>query len=496
MARITPPAMRLLRSDPFAPLVAALEVFDDSTQTATPAGLLSERVVAPRAPRLGADSRAGRARDLPGHPRPRRPRGDRTAARREPSGRARASSASSSTTTPAPRPAGRRQPSTSPATCASSSTTPAQAAERPRARGQRRRARAGAARRPRASRRSSRGWAPRGSTPTPTGSSSPSCSRTHRSRSSIPAARSGRSGQHRLACAATSEWGTGRMPAPALAKAVLEQRPIQVTDEIDDGERTRRVVNPTETAAAQEKAHAMQERFAEWCWEEPDRAAAARRRVQPAVQRARAARLQRRRAAADAARAWRARSPRDAPARRRRADARRARRRAVSPGRRRQDRRDGDRRDASCGASAWSESPPSWSRTTCSSSSPANGLQLYPQARILAASGEDLAGEKRRAFVARAAANDWDAIIMTRSAFERIPVVRRDQSAYAERELERAASDARTRAGRGGLTVKRLEKLVLAAEERLQERLDGRGPGAVLRADRDRLPDRRPMPRP
>ena len=71
---------------------------------------------------------------------------------------------------------------------------------------------------------------------------------------------------------ATSEWGTGRMPAAQIAKAAIEQRPIQVTDEIDDGERVRRVVNPTETTAAQEKAQAMQERFAEWCFEQPDRA--------------------------------------------------------------------------------------------------------------------------------------------------------------------------------------------------------------------------------
>ena len=56
LARITPRAVQLLRCDPFAPLVRALEVFDDSTQQATPATLLSERVVAPRAPRLGADS--------------------------------------------------------------------------------------------------------------------------------------------------------------------------------------------------------------------------------------------------------------------------------------------------------------------------------------------------------------------------------------------------------------------------------------------------------
>ncbi len=56
MARVVPPAVRVFRSDPFAALVAALEVFDDASQTAAPAGILSERVVAPRAPRLGADS--------------------------------------------------------------------------------------------------------------------------------------------------------------------------------------------------------------------------------------------------------------------------------------------------------------------------------------------------------------------------------------------------------------------------------------------------------
>src|SRR2546430_11681886 len=57
-------------------------------------------------------------------------------------------------------------------------------------------------------------------------------------------------------------------------------------------------------------------------------------------------------------------------------------------------------------------------------------LQLYPQARVLAASSEDLAGEQRRAFVARAAANDWDAIILTRSAFQRLPASHDTPIAY------------------------------------------------------------------
>ncbi len=88
-------------------------------------------------------------------------------------------------------------------------------------------------------------------------------------------------------------------------------------------------------------------------------------------------------------------------------------------------------------------------------------LQLYPQARVLAASGDDLAGEKRRAFVARAAANDWDAIIMTRSAFQRLPVSADTELAYRQRELDQLRSMLERARGQSGLTVKRLEKLVL-----------------------------------
>ena len=121
-----------------------------------------------RAPRAAAGRRhaAGRARDLPRHPRPRRARGDRIGcSAQDPTRRARGS-ASSSTTTP-PQAGWCPRPSTSPATCAPSSTRPARPpAERHVAPGQRRGARAGAARRPRRPRRSSRGSAPRGSTPT------------------------------------------------------------------------------------------------------------------------------------------------------------------------------------------------------------------------------------------------------------------------------------------------------------------------------------------
>jgi len=49
-ARVAPPVMRHLKTDPSAPLVKALEVFDETTQTATPAEIMSKRVVVQREP--------------------------------------------------------------------------------------------------------------------------------------------------------------------------------------------------------------------------------------------------------------------------------------------------------------------------------------------------------------------------------------------------------------------------------------------------------------
>ena len=49
-------------------------------------------------------------------------------------------------------------------------------------------------------------------------------------------------------------------------------------------------------------------------------------------------------------------------------------------------------------------------------------LQLYPQARVLVAQREDLQADRRRLFVARCATGNWDAVILSRSAFERIPM--------------------------------------------------------------------------
>ena len=60
-------------------------------------------------------------------------------------------------------------------------------------------------------------------------------------------------------------------------------------------------------------------------------------------------------------------------------------------------------------------------------------LQLYPQAKVLVTQREDLQAGRRRQFVARCATGDWDAVIMSRSAFERIPMSADAQREYLER---------------------------------------------------------------
>jgi hypothetical protein len=57
LARVAPPQGGF-RGDPFAPLVYALEEFDPAEQRATKSAIFTRRVVAPRTPRLGADTAA------------------------------------------------------------------------------------------------------------------------------------------------------------------------------------------------------------------------------------------------------------------------------------------------------------------------------------------------------------------------------------------------------------------------------------------------------
>lgn len=70
--------------------------------------------------------------------------------------------------------------------------------------------------------------------------------------------------------AATSVWGTDHKSAGELFEALLNCKSVRVTSESIDG---KRVLDPTVTEAAKDKAEQIAEKFATWVWEDPERAA-------------------------------------------------------------------------------------------------------------------------------------------------------------------------------------------------------------------------------
>jgi hypothetical protein len=107
-------------------------------------------------------------------------------------------------------------------------------------------------------------------------------------------------------------------------------------------------------------------------------------------------------------------------------------------------------------------------------------MQLYPEARILLGSSEELSRKNgRRRFVARAATADWDAIVITMSAFERIGMTKASQQEYLDREEAEMEEWLRNARDGEGLTVKRLEKALHRFRTKVLDRVEGkpRDPG-------------------
>ena len=215
---------------------------------------------------------------------------------------------------------------------------------------------------------------------------------------------------------ATSTWGTSRYPAPALAQAVLEQRRIEVRDKIGDDTW---VLNIDDTLAAQEKAAELAERFAEWAWENPARATeladAYNRLFNDIVLRSYDdAQL----SLPGLAIGFEPHPHQVA------AVARIIHEPAVLLA-----------HEVGAGKTAEMTMGAMELRRLGLVRKPAiivpnhmleqfsrEFLQLYPQARILVTQREDLQADRRRQFIARCATGDWDAVIMSRSGFERIPM--------------------------------------------------------------------------
>jgi N12 class adenine-specific DNA methylase len=62
-------------------------------------------------------------------------------------------------------------------------------------------------------------------------------------------------------------------------------------------------------------------------------------------------------------------------------------------------------------------------------------LNLYPGANILVATKDDFEKTKRQTLMSRIATGNWDAVIVTHSGFEKIPVSRATQEEFFKEQL-------------------------------------------------------------
>jgi N12 class adenine-specific DNA methylase len=266
----------------------------------------------------------------------------------------------------------------------------------------------------------------------------------------------------------TSTWGTEDLPAGRIAERLLRQQPIRVMSYGSQGEQS---FDAIATAAAEAKAQELNERFSEWVWEDPDRAT---RLVNEYNLKFNNIVL---RSYSDTSHLTMPGLASNFTPRKHQLEA--VARMIAEPAA-------GLYHEVGAGKTAEMAMGVMEMRRLGLVRKPAivvpnhmldqfsrEFLQLYPQAKILAASINDLSADRRKLFVARAATDDWDAIILTRTAFLKLPVSKEEMKKYRENETA-PMREALKRAVREGTASQRKqsEKLILAHEEKLKARMD------------------------
>ncbi|MFC7871977.1 DEAD/DEAH box helicase family protein [[Kitasatospora] papulosa] len=103
--------------------------------------------------------------------------------------------------------------------------------------------------------------------------------------------------------------------------------------------------------------------------------------------------------------------------------------------------------------------------------------QLYPNAKILAISASDLNVKRRAKFMGRIAGGEWDAVILTHDAFNRVPLRPENMRNYLDQEMKslREQLDIAAQAGMGRNTVKQIEESLANAEAKLEQQIESMG---------------------
>ena len=95
-------------------------------------------------------------------------------------------------------------------------------------------------------------------------------------------------------------------------------------------------------------------------------------------------------------------------------------------------------------------------------------LTLYPGANILVASKDDFEKERRKTLMSRIATGNWDAVIVTHSGFEKIPLSRASQEEFIQAQMRELALAIEQQRGESG---SRIVKMLERAKKKLEGKL-------------------------
>ena len=285
---------------------------------------------------------------------------------------------------------------------------------------------------------------------------------------------------------ATQVWGTEDKDAVSLAACLLEQRPVKVSPERSDRDESarekqqKRLQAAAATVTARAKADELNRRFGEWLWEDPERTAdlvqTYNERFNSLVPRSYDGARPTLPGLASWFREWV--HPHQLAA-----VARIINEPAVLLA-----------HDVGAGKTAEMTMGAMELRRLGLAAKPAivvpnhmleqfqrEFLQLYPQARVLAAGNDDLKTHGRNKFVARIATGNWDAVIMSQSVFERIPMSAPEIERYINAQLaDYTAWLERAREARQSKRmIKKMETRMLMREQRLRKKLDRARDGGI-----------------
>jgi len=278
--------------------------------------------------------------------------------------------------------------------------------------------------------------------------------------------------------AATAEWGTGRIDAYRLLELTLNGKAPVVYDTIQTPDGETRVRNQAETMLAEEKQRGLTARFGEWVWEDPERCdrlcAEYNRRFNSVVPRRYDGSHLTFPGMADDFRPY-------------------------------PHQRDMVHRIISSHASlcpypvgtgktptmfmaarklrelALAHKPLIIVPNHLLEQTAREGKRLFPSARILMAAREDLAdAQARKLFAGRCATGDWDAVVMTHSAFTAIPVHPATEAAHLTDLAARYRQALTSEPNSGKRSVKQLAKMIDAFETRARKLLDHRTDDGVF----------------